>query len=180
MTAANVESKVQCSDLEAVAKRAAAAGAVYAGVLRQTDTYFVAVGTGRLKLREVSHEAPDGTLVESAELIGYERPDRTGARVSTYSREPVDDPATRAAELAAELGLRGVVTKRRNLWLLDRTRIHLDRVSGLGDFVELETVAEGAVGPADWAEHDAVAAALGLDLSASTPSSYIDLVEAIS
>ncbi len=174
--AENLESKVPCVNLQAVAERAAAAGAAYAGVLNQTDTYF-AVSDRRLKLREIWHGAPDGTSF-AAELIDYERHDRVGARVSAYTREPVDDPAARAAALAAEYGLRGVVRKRRDLWLIDRTRIHLDRVIGLGEFVELETVADGAVGPADWAEHEAVAAALGLDLSESTPSSYIDLVEA--
>jgi len=175
--AENLESKVPCVNLQAVAERAAAAGAAYAGVLNQTDTYF-AVSDRRLKLREISHGAPDGTSFAATELIDYERPDRVGARVSAYTREPVDDPAERAAALAAEYGLRGVVRKRRDLWLIDRTRIHLDRVIGLGEFVELETVADGAVGRADWAEHEAVAAALGLDLSESTPSSYIDLVEA--
>jgi len=144
--AENLESKVPCVNLQAVAERAAAAGAAYAGVLNQTDTYF-AVSDRRLKLREISHGAPDGTSFAATELIDYERPDRVGARVSAYTREPVDDPAERAAALAAEYGLRGVVRKRRDLWLIDRTRIHLDRVIGLGEFVELETVADGAVGP---------------------------------
>jgi predicted adenylyl cyclase CyaB len=32
------------------------------------------------------------------------------------------------------------VVKRRRLYLVDRTRVHLDRVEGLGTFVELEVV----------------------------------------
>ena len=175
--AANLESKIPCSNHEAIAQRAVAAGAVHAGVLTQTDTYF-AVSERRLKLRELSEGAPDGASSAAAELIEYDRPHLAGARVSTYTREPVDDPVARAAALAAEHGLRGVVRKRRDLWLIDRTRIHLDRVIGLGEFVELETVIDGEVGPADRAQHEAVAAALGLDLTASTASSYIDLVEA--
>lgn len=175
--AANVESKVPCSDLLAVADRAKAIGAVQAEVMMQTDTYLAVTG-GRLKLRQISQPRTDGTWSSTAELIAYDRPDVVGARVSTYRREPVDDPESRAQALIAEHGLRGVVAKRRELWLLDRTRIHLDDVDGLGTFVELETVAGGAVaGPADWAQHDAVADALGLDLSTALASSYIDLVD---
>ena len=37
------------------------------------------------------------------------------------------------------MGLRGIVRKERSLWLWRHTRIHLDRVEGLGDFLELET-----------------------------------------
>jgi predicted adenylyl cyclase CyaB len=32
------------------------------------------------------------------------------------------------------------VRKRRRLYLVGRTRVHLDRVEGLGDFVEIEVV----------------------------------------
>ena len=49
-------------------------------------------------------------------------------------------------QLEATHGVRGCVRKRRNLWILDATRIHLDEVEGLGAFVELETVSEGAPG----------------------------------
>ena len=140
--AANVESKVPCSDLLAVADPAKAIGAVHARVLMQTDTYLAVTG-GRLNLRQISQPRADGTWSSTAELIAHDGPDAVGARVSTYRREPVDDPESHAQALIAEHGLRGVVTKRRELWLLDRTRIHLDDVDALGTFVELETVTGG-------------------------------------
>ena len=71
-----------------------------------------------------------------------------------------------------------VVRKRRELWLLDATRIHLDLVEDLGAFVELETVAAADAGGAERAEHDRIAAALALDPGATVHGSYIDLVEA--
>ena len=37
-----------------------------------------------------------------------------------------------------------VVRKRRELWLLDNVRIHLDTVDGLGSFLELEAVVDAA------------------------------------
>lgn len=38
------------------------------------------------------------------------------------------------------LGVRGVVRKKRALYMVGQTRIHLDEVEGLGAFVELEVV----------------------------------------
>ena len=173
--AANVESKVPCDDLAPVARRAEELGATRAGVLEQEDTYF-RVATGRLKLRDVAHRLPDGTTARHSELIRYERPDGSEVRVSTYDRTPVADPERAKADLGAEHGIRGVVRKQRELWLVESTRIHLDRVEELGSFVELETVSAGVPGETDRAEHDRIAAALGLDLSRAFGGSYVDLI----
>lgn len=37
-------------------------------------------------------------------------------------------------------GIRGVLIKERYLFLYKQTRIHLDKVEGLGDFMELEVI----------------------------------------
>jgi predicted adenylyl cyclase CyaB len=42
--------------------------------------------------------------------------------------------------LTSILGVLGVVRKRRWLYRTGQTRIHLDRVEGLGEFMELEVV----------------------------------------
>jgi homotetrameric cytidine deaminase len=107
-------------------------GAEDRGVLRQRDTYFRA-REGRLKLRE---EEPGGSV-----LIQYDRPDAAHARESRYRLAPVHDPETLRAALDAALGTLVVVDKERHLLLWEGVRIHLDRVAGLGDFLELEGVA---------------------------------------
>jgi homotetrameric cytidine deaminase len=106
-------------------------GAEDRGVLRQRDTYFRARG-GRLKLRE---EEPGG-----ATLVHYDRPDGAETRESRYRLVPIDDPDTLRAALDAALGTLVVVEKERHLWQWESVRIHLDRVNGLGTFVELEDV----------------------------------------
>ena len=176
MFGANVESKTRCGDLDAVARQARSLGARHEGRLQQVDTYFN-VRRGRLKLREISHYAPDGQVFASLELIRYERPDESGARVSTYERSEIEDAESSKVRLAAAHGVRGCVRKRRELWTLDSTRIHLDQVEGVGAFVELETVCVGEPGPAELLEHDRPWNALGLDPGESVDGSYIDLLE---
>lgn len=107
-------------------------GAESQGVLVQRDTYFP-VSQGRLKLREEEGATPC--------LISYARPDRAEARESRYRIVNVERPDQLKAALAESLGVKVVVTKRRRLFLWQGVRIHLDRVEGLGDFIELEAVA---------------------------------------
>jgi adenylate cyclase class IV len=80
--------------------------------------------------------------------------------------------------LAAALGVRGEVRKRRELVLVGQTRVHLDVVEGLGTFVELEVVLEAGQSDADG---EAVARALlrelGLGEADLLPVAYIDLLE---
>jgi homotetrameric cytidine deaminase len=131
--ARNVELKAHDEDPGRTLERALAAGARDRGVLRQRDTYF-AVPRGRLKLRE---EEPGG-----ATLIAYDRPDDASERVSDYRLVPVAEPEAMRAALTAANGVLTVVEKRRRLLQWEESvRIHLDDVSGLGTFLELEAVA---------------------------------------
>jgi adenylate cyclase class IV len=174
-TRTNVETKARCQDLDRLERTLAAAGARHEGRLDQVDTYFRATDGARLKLRAQEHHLADGRVVSTAELIRYERPDESGARVSRYERTPVDDAGARRAELDASLGVRGQVAKRRELWLIGATRVHLDRVEGAGPFVELETIFEGDTEAAARREHEEVLALLGIDPSSAIAGSYIDL-----
>lgn len=54
--------------------------------------------------------------------------------------------------LAAVLGVAIVVSKARRLFLFEGVRIHLDRVEGLGDFIEFEGVAADGGDPGEFAE----------------------------
>jgi adenylate cyclase class IV len=98
--------------------------------LHQIDWYFT-TPTGRLKLRQRRGES-------AAELIFYVRSDATRARASEYQALPVAD-APGMLRLLRAMFVPGVcVRKRRDLWLHGDTRVHLDRVAGLGTFVEIE------------------------------------------
>jgi predicted adenylyl cyclase CyaB len=164
----NVELKVRVKNLSPLRQRLETLGARREGVLRQTDTYFHAID-GRLKLREMGEGG--------AELIAYDRPDERGARVSDYRLVPVERPTEMKEALERALGIRAVVAKERELWLLRQTRIHLDRVEGLGAFVELETVVGHRTLEAAGQEFEEVVAAIGLEMADSLDGSYVDLVE---
>ncbi len=129
--ARNVEIKARVSDLAAVEARAGAIATQPPVDLVQDDTFFTCA-IGRLKLREFG----DGR----GELIYYLRPDHTGPKVSDYLISPTTAPAALRESLSRAVGVVGRVRKRRRLYLLDRTRIHLDQVEGAGMFVELEVM----------------------------------------
>jgi len=100
-------------------------------VLDQEDTFFK-TNSGRLKLRIGSGR--------DAEIIYYERPDTSELRESCYLRYPVSDPALLRRVMSAAMGVEGVVRKRRLLYLVGQTRLHLDTVEDLGTFLEIEVV----------------------------------------
>ncbi|HUV13268.1 MAG TPA: class IV adenylate cyclase [Acidobacteriota bacterium] len=104
----------------------------------QEDVFFH-VPRGRLKLRQLS----DG----SGQLIFYDRPDQPGPKTSDYMIYPTDDPSCLKTLLEAALGIRSVVRKTREVFMIGRTRIHLDQVEGLGEFLELEAVLENGEDP---------------------------------
>jgi adenylate cyclase class 2 len=132
---ANLEIKARCADLSALRERVARLATRRIGVDRQLDTYF-ATRSGRLKLRASS--------LSGGQLIPYERPDASGPRRSDYRVVPVEDADRLARMLGEILGVRCVVRKEREIFLYGNVRIHLDRVEGLGPFVELEAVFDGS------------------------------------
>jgi adenylate cyclase class 2 len=107
-------------------------GAEDRGTIEQRDTYFE-VARGGLKLRE---EQPG-----RSHLIQFERANEPQQRESRYRVIEVSDGAALSAALDAAIGIRGVVAKRRRLFLWENVGIHLDEVEQLGNFVELEAVA---------------------------------------
>jgi predicted adenylyl cyclase CyaB len=136
-----VEIKARVTDLAAIRRRVEELAEQGPTVLEQEDT-FLACPRGRLKLRQFADSAP-------AELIYYERADGTAPRESRYVVHRVADPDSLRQVLSAALGIRGVVRKRRTLYLIGPTRVHLDEVKGLGSFVELEVVLRPGQAPAE-------------------------------
>jgi predicted adenylyl cyclase CyaB len=136
----NLELKARIADLEEARELAAAIGAVRQGTEEQVDQYF-SVPAGRLKLRRSS--------LDGAHLIVYQRPDDHGARVARFHRLPVADPDGLEAVLSAMFGRAARVAKQRDVWWWQDVRIHLDRVQGLGSFVEFEARLDRIGDPAE-------------------------------
>ncbi|PHR96386.1 MAG: adenylate cyclase [Blastopirellula sp.] len=127
----NIEIKLAVSDrssLESLVQPLADSGPE---LLVQEDIFFC-TDSGRLKLRIINQEY--------AELIHYHRPNIAGIRQSVYVRTPVPEPDALQAILAETMGQLGIVRKRRTLYLIGQTRVHLDEVEQLGSFLELEVV----------------------------------------
>ncbi|MGI9554032.1 MAG: class IV adenylate cyclase [Thermodesulfobacteriota bacterium] len=100
-------------------------------ILKQEDFYFN-ISKGRLKLRVLS--------IKKGQLIYYERPDEPGPKVSDYQIYETNTPNKLIEVLEMSYGIRNIVRKTRKLYIYKRTRIHMDSVDDLGEFIELEVI----------------------------------------
>jgi len=165
--ATNLELKCGTESLAKAHQAARSMGLSCAETLDQTDIYFV-VSRGRLKLRRIEGRG--------AELIYYEREDDRAARWSRYTRMAVPDPDVLQGQLAQALGIRGIVRKNRSVYLFGSARIHLDRVEGLGEFLEFEIVETDEKTASEVMEK--LKAAFSVSQTALIGGSYVDLLDA--
>jgi adenylate cyclase class IV len=134
----------------------------------QEDFFFRCDGA-RLKLRILG---PD-----QGELIRYERPNVADARRSHYLIARTADPAILLEILQRTLPAAGVVKKSRTLYLIGQSRLHLDRVSKLGDFLEMEVVLRPEQPESEGhAIVNALLSALEIDQQQLIGEAYIDLL----
>ena len=133
----NVEIKARCGRPDEIRQVLRARGADFRGTDHQIDTYF-RCPRGRLKLRE-------GNIERS--LVHYSRCDQAAPKTAeVHLCHPGPGPELKEL-LAAALGVQVVVAKRREIYFLDNVKFHIDRVEGLGDFVEIEAIdATGRIG----------------------------------
>jgi adenylate cyclase class 2 len=123
----NIEYKSELRDLLIAREVCRNLGAGRIGLLEQTDTYY-RVATGKLKKRE--------TKGEPTEFIFYERPHLASPKPSDFT---IYDEGSALAKFGqASLPVWVQVKKKRELFLLENTRIHLDMVEHLGTFIEFE------------------------------------------
>ncbi len=165
----NVEVKARVADLAAVAGIAGQLADGGPVILEQEDTFFQSP-QGRLKLRCTGDGAP-------AELIFYRRGDAAGPKESRYVIHRTSDPQGLLAVLSAALDVRAVVRKRRTLYFVGPTRVHLDEVEGLGQFVELEVVLRPGQDSSEGVAiaHDLMAK-LGISRDQLVEGAYVDLL----
>lgn len=128
----NIEIKAK-ADLNKVKEIAKKVQTQYLGKLHQVDTYYQ-TKKGRFKLREINGK--------SAELIPYYKEYNANPMKSNYAVLHVNDVDNLKDVLETTLGKVAVVDKKREVFLVDNIRIHLDEVLYLGTFVEFEAVYE--------------------------------------
>jgi predicted adenylyl cyclase CyaB len=164
----NIEIKARVADLDALAAKAATIAAAGPVESAQDDTFF-SCDSGRLKLRTFS----DGT----GELIFYRRANERGPKESFYVRSPTAAPKLLREALSLAYGEIGNVIKHRTLFLVGRTRLHLDKVEGLGQFLELEVVLDDDE-PAESGAREArrLMEELGIEAQQLVECAYIDLL----
>lgn len=166
--ARNIEIKVRTLDMKEMLTRVAGLADYGPTEIFQDDTFF-SCPKGRLKLRVFS--------ADEGQLIFYKRPDISGPKESFYMISQTNSPDSLRDVLSMAYGQSGRVKKHRTLFIKGRTRIHLDRVEGLGDFLELEVVlSEGEQPDAATAEAGELLRRLGISHEQFVEGAYIDLL----
>jgi predicted adenylyl cyclase CyaB len=165
----NIEIKARARNFEEIRLRAESLSDTPVEVIPQEDIFFNAQ-KGRLKLRVLAGDR--------AQLIYYTRPDQEGPKRSEYHIYETPDPENLKRVLELAYGIRGLVKKTRYLYLAGQTRVHLDVVEGLGQFMELEVV----MGPGQSdAQGQAIAEELmnrlGVERGDLLEGAYMDLLE---
>ena len=125
----NVECKYELRDLSLARGLAKLSGASFIATLEQTDTYFK-LTSGRLKKRE--------TIGEPTEWVFYDRTNMARPRISTFVIYTEDEAHARFG--AQSLPIWVIVRKKRELYMYENVRIHLDQVESLGTFIEFEAL----------------------------------------
>jgi predicted adenylyl cyclase CyaB len=164
----NIEIKARARNFEDIRSRAEKISDTPVQIIPQEDTFFN-TPQGRLKLRVLS---------DHGQLIYYTRPDQEGPKRSDYHITLSTDPGNLKRVLELAYGIRGVVRKTRYLYLVGQTRIHLDDVDGLGQFMELEVVmGEGQSDAEGQAIAEDLMSALGVERGDLIDGAYMDLLE---
>jgi predicted adenylyl cyclase CyaB len=164
----NVEIKARIESIDSILPVAAALADGPQIDIFQDDTFF-SCPHGRLKLRVFSET--DG------EVIFYQRPDVAGPKESSYIVSPTHSPGTLRKALSLAFGQVGRVRKHRTFLMIGRTRIHLDRVEDLGEFLEIEVVlSEGELVEAGVSIAWELLGKLGVSSEQLVNEAYVDLL----
>lgn len=168
--ARNIEIKARIDDFSAMYEKLALLADGLPDIIDQDDTFFICPH-GRLKLRTFS---PD-----RGELIFYQRPDQAGPKTSFYQLTETQDPDSLRETLTLAYGAAGRVIKQRTLFMTGHTRLHLDRVKHLGDYLEFEVVLDESETPEQGiAIAEDLLEKLGIARQELVDQAYVDLLNA--
>ncbi|XP_066245693.1 uncharacterized protein [Euwallacea similis] len=129
----NIEIKAKVANLNRLLQLAKNLAHAEPILISQHDTFYNCI-TGRLKLRRLLKSG-------RGELIFYDRPDTEGPKLSSYEKTDLSSNEqlnSLHSVLAKALGIKSEVKKTRHLFLVGQTRVHVDEVESLGNFMELE------------------------------------------
>lgn len=179
-----VELKVR-ADHDRVRERLAAVGATDTGRVRQVDTYYdaphrdFATTDEALRLRRQTAIPADGDgSGETTTKLTYKGPLVEAESKTRREHETVVADDAAAEGILSGLGFEPAATveKDRRVHEFEGYTVTLDRVDGLGEFVEVET--ETDAGNVETAREGAVAVMeeLGLDPDAGIRTSYLGLL----
>jgi adenylate cyclase class IV len=125
----NIEYKAELRDRELAEAILLRTGGVRVASLEQSDTYY-RIADGRLKRRQC--------VDEPVEWIYYHRPNSSGPKLSQFTIYTEREALERFG--AQPIPVWVIVNKQREMWIHGPLRVHLDRVIGLGEFLEIEAL----------------------------------------
>jgi len=165
----NIELKVYVDNFKQIISLLKKSGAKHEHKLHQIDTYYKC-DEGRIKLREISNK--------NFQLIFYKRPNSYASKLSSYFILNLNKDQFKIMKLILSVAYDSinVIKKKRDLWVYKHTRIHLDSVSSLGKFLELETVVNRINSKQAIKEHNDVINFLKLARLKRYDKSYSDLL----
>lgn len=134
----NIELKVAVKDFKEITNSLKKNQADFKGKFSQVDTYYN-FKNKRLKIRGIDHKI--------YQLITYYRYDQAGFKISDYTIKYLNQKELKyyKQHLGRLYGESVKVSKKRELWIYKNTRIHLDKIRGIGKFLELETVVNNSL-----------------------------------
>jgi predicted adenylyl cyclase CyaB len=100
-------------------------------IQNQKDIYFKIKGR-RLKLRLINKDYGN--------LILYDRDEKQVRRISEYLIAFVTNPKELEKMMRSLFKVLIVIEKKREIFLAENIRIHIDKIKGLGNFIEFEVI----------------------------------------
>ncbi len=165
-----IEIKAYCKSYEQIVSEIRSAGAQYKETTKQHDIYFnhperdFIITDEALRIRQSS----------SGVVLTYKGPKLPGITKSRTEEEVNVGKAGSMERILINLGFRksGEVKKTRDIYILDDITICIDRVEGLGTFIELEKISTEK----KEAEDELLALAEKLSLGSFVKKSYLEMI----